>query len=79
MNCLKCRPSCPCESCINKAKMELESHSDGPLTDFVFISRAMRMAARNKYSPEILANALQEVLTEYGMMKAESPLLETGS
>ena len=64
-NCTVCQPCLPCANCIGKAKHELCHGCDGPITDFVLISRAIRLGFQRKYSEEIVSNALIEALQEY--------------
>lgn len=68
-----------CEACIKNAKEELSHGCDGPITDFVLISRACRLAASGKFGAPEVANALDEVLREYGFLKEHNPILMTGS
>lgn len=74
---------CACEACANiaRAKREIDHGCDGPLTAFVLISRAARLAERRKYDSEAIANALLESLTEYGWIfrNCDEETIETGS
>lgn len=68
-NCTACQPCLPCANCVGKAKHELCHGCDGPITDFVLISRAVRLGFAQKYSEEIISNALIEAMQEYGFVK----------
>lgn len=76
MSCNVCRFLVPCADCIGKVKRELCHSCDGPITDFVLISRAVRLSFQRKYSEEIISNALIEALQEYGFVK---PMEESGT
>ncbi|HQZ50804.1 MAG TPA: hypothetical protein PLF17_09780 [Chitinophagaceae bacterium] len=54
---------------IKLAKRELGHHCDGPITAFVLIGRAIDHA--NETNKEVVAEALYELLVEYGFMKEE--------
>lgn len=45
-----------------RALAEIEYPHDGPVTAFVALIRATRLAASSKYSPEVLANAVYQAL-----------------
>ncbi len=66
---------------VNQVKDKLNHGCDGPITPFVLISRAIQLAAENDGEAfayaENIANALDELLTEYGWLK--DGLVETGS
>ncbi len=68
---------------IDAIKEQLNHGCDGPITPFVLISRAIRLATNAPYiegysgHPENIANALDELLTEYGWLK--NGIVETGS
>ncbi len=64
---------------ITAIKEQLNHGCDGPITPFVLISRAMYMAAGDQTIEKatIIANALDELLTEYGWLK--HGIVETGS
>lgn len=54
---------------IEAVKNELSHHCDGPITAFVLICRAIEYA--NETNKDIVAEALDELLVEYGFMKEE--------
>lgn len=54
---------------IELAKKELNHCCDGPITAFVLIGRATELA--KTVHSEVVANALYELLNEYGFMKEE--------
>ncbi len=64
---------------VDKAKRLLNHGTDGPITPFVLITRANILSFTSDYTEEItfIANALDELLTEYGWLK--DGLVETGS
>jgi hypothetical protein len=76
--CSVCRPSCPCDKCVSAAKAKLTHGADGPITDFVIISRGCRLANRG-FTAEVIANAIAESLEDYGFLPKENPVLQTGS
>lgn len=80
-SCSVCTSVSPCVSCIAKAKHELCHLCDGPLTDFVLISRAMRLATSQKVAPVVVSNALFDALQEYGYLAEanDCDLLESDS
>lgn len=78
-NCSKCRPCMPCVDCIGSAMSELMHGCDGPLTDFVIISRGCELLEKGKFSAEIVANAITEALQELGFLPTNNPILETES
>lgn len=54
---------------IETIKRELAHCCDGPITAFVLICRAIEYA--NETNKDIVAEALDELLVEYGFMKEE--------
>lgn len=52
---------------VKTVKDELAHHCDGPITAFVLICRAINHA--NETNKDIVAEALYELLVEYGFMK----------
>lgn len=54
---------------VEAVKNELGHHCDGPITAFVLICRAIEYA--NETNKDIIAEALNELLVEYGFMKEE--------
>ena len=54
---------------IETTKNELSHCCDGPITAFVLIGRAIDHA--NETNKDIVAEALYELLVEYGFMKEE--------
>ena len=56
---------------ILEAKDVLNHICDGPITQFVLISRAMATRVQCKYSASVVANALYELLLEYNWLKSE--------
>jgi len=78
-NCSMCRPSMPCVFCVDIAKKELTHGCDGPLTDFVIISRGCSLLEQGKFNAVIVANAITEALQELGFLPSDNPILETGS
>ncbi len=65
---------------IAEAKRELDNSSDGPITAFVLISRATRYAAVHPEKESAAANALSELLEDYGLLSGQNQTLrETGS
>lgn len=54
------------EQQIGFAKEEIMHGCDGPLTRFVLISRAVKLAAKNKFSSDAVANGLSEALEAIG-------------
>src|SRR5690242_6279300 len=48
----------------NNLKKEIAHQTDGPVTDFVAISRAIELAYNQKAQPSEIANALSEVLED---------------
>jgi hypothetical protein len=68
-----------CSNCIASAQHELEHGSDGPITSFVLIARATRLAASGKFGASEVANALAQALEEYGYTKPVSAVYATGS
>lgn len=47
---------------IEDAKSDIAHRCDGPVTDFVMVSRAVALAADGKHDREAVANALYELL-----------------
>lgn len=78
-NCKACKPCMPCLTCVAHTVEVLTHGTDGPITDFVLISRAMKLAASQRVSPEIVANALNDALVSYGWLDDTSPIHVTGS
>ncbi len=68
-----------CPSCTSKAQQELEHGCDGPVTDFVLIARACRLAAKGTFGPGEIANALDQALREFGYLNSDNPVYQTGS
>ncbi len=62
---------------IQQIKDRLNHGCDGPITPFVLISRATMLASSRTEFPENIANALDELLTEYGWLT--NGLVQTGS
>ncbi len=64
---------------IDAIKEQLNHGCDGPITPFVLISRACLFAQETKDPVKAMdiANALNELLTEYGWLK--NGIVETGS
>lgn len=54
---------------VETVKNELGHHCDGPITAFVLIGRAIDHT--NETNKEVVAEALYELLVEYGFMKEE--------
>jgi len=52
---------------------------DGPITDFVIISRGCELLSKGKFNAEIVSNAIAEALQEYGFLRTDNPIYETGS
>ena len=77
--CENCRPCVPCLSCINKAKKELTHGCDGPITDFVIISRGCFLLEKSKFNATIVSNAIAEALQEWGFMSRNNEVYPTGS
>ena len=77
--CANCQPCVPCVECIEKAKSELTHGCDGPITDFVIISRGCFLLEKGKFSADIVSNAIAEALQEYGFMGRENAVYPTGS
>lgn len=81
--CIHCKPHMPCVGCINEAKEKLLHGCDGPITDFVIISRGCHLQTTEKYSgkngADIISNAIAEALQEYGYLKTDNPVYSTGS
>jgi hypothetical protein len=55
---------------IAAAKHEICHATDGPVTDFVIISRGCRLIG--KYTAEVVANAIDEALREFGHLNANA-------
>lgn len=67
---------------IAVVKGELCHGCDGPITSFVLISRAARLAIKNHAIPnyaEVIANALDDALQEYGYLSSDTAMYPTGS
>lgn len=77
--CKACVPHTPCIPCIAKAKRLLDHRCDGPITAFVLISRACELSDQRQFPPSVAANALNELLQEYGFLDNDSPVYQTGS
>lgn len=81
--CPKCKSSNMCYNvclaCTETAKQEMTHGCDGPITDFVIISRGCDLAAKGKFGPIEIANAIDETLKEYGFMGRENAVYPTGS
>ncbi len=73
--CVNCRPCVPCVNCIEK----LTHGCDGPITDFVIISRGCELLGAGQFNPTIVANAIAEALQEYGFLAKDNPVYSTGS
>lgn len=70
--CEKCRPCVPCNSCISEVIKKLIHGYDGPVTDFVIISRGCQLLADGKFSSEIVANAIKEALDVFETVEIDS-------
>lgn len=57
------------DSEIGAARADIEHGCDGPITDFVMIGRAMRLAANAAHSTEALSNALWLALEGRGYLR----------
>ena len=66
------------QSATEQAKSYIANRCDGPITSFVMVSRAMEPHMRRKYTASELANALHELLVEFGWLD-DGDLIETGS
>lgn len=77
--CSSCRPCMPCVKCVNSAKDELTHGCDGPITDFVIISRGCILLEKSKFNAKIVSNAIAESLQEWGFMPSDNRIFETGS
>lgn len=53
---------------ISKVKHSIKHRCDGPVTCFVLISRAAKLAAKGEFTAEAVANGLSECLTEFGYL-----------
>lgn len=62
---------------------ELTHGCDGPLTPFVILDRAIRLARTEtgkSFSSDTIANALYEALDKYGWIESDpDAIIETGS
>lgn len=54
---------------IERALRDIEHRCDGPLTPFVLISRACRLAASGEHEPCNVADALYAALSERGWLR----------
>lgn len=83
-------PACPkcktctleygvCPACTNKAKQKMAHGCDGPITDFVVISRGCELLANGEFGSKEIANAIAETLQEWGFMPRENSVYPTGS
>ena len=68
-----------CLKCIEEAKSELTHGCDGPITDFVIISRGCRLLEAGKFNSVTVSNAIAETLQEWGFMGGENAVYPTGS
>jgi hypothetical protein len=59
---VKRRNPVPSQEEIDVAVEDLLWPHDGPVTYWVVLSRAMKLSAKGKYSPEILSNAVYEIV-----------------
>ncbi len=63
---------------IFQAKNYITHVCDGPLTDFVVISRGCKLI-KEGCDPDIVANAIIETLNELGFIPDNNNVVETGS
>ncbi len=63
---------------ISNAKHYITNRCDGPLTDFVIISRGCQLVKLD-VKPVIAANAIIECLQELGFMLENNEVIETGN
>lgn len=68
-----------CLACTEKAKDEMTHKCDGPITDFVIISRGCDLLAKGQFGSKEIANAIAETLQEWGFMGRENAVYPTGS
>lgn len=54
---------------VGQASCAISHNTDGPVTDFVMISRAVELAAKGVFQPDVLAEALHNELTERGFLR----------
>jgi len=65
---------------IQQAKAIIENKCDGPITCFVLIARATKLVSgMSNCAPNIAADALYELLGEYGYLTNTEEIFETGS
>lgn len=65
---------------IEKIRLEIAHGCDGPITPFVLIERAMRLADKRELGYAVIANALYEELVSRGwLVDDEDAIEETGS
>ncbi len=62
---------------IESIKDEIAHTCDGPLTAFVLIARSAELA--RKYAPDHIANALYELLGEFGWLREGDESVHIGS
>jgi hypothetical protein len=53
---------------IKKCKEDIDHGYEGPMTPLVAIVRAVELAGDKRYEVEIISEALEEVLIEYGWL-----------